>query len=337
VSAGSLRTTISGLANGQTYVVSVAARNAAGVGPRTASAPFVPNPALSAPTDVVARASPNGSVSISWHGITRTIHGAVRFTVTAGGQTVAQTSGTQAVANGLTVGQSYRFTVAATDGSATKSASSGPVIPYKPAAAPGGLTPTPGKSQIALSWTAPALNGGKLVGYVVSGGGADRTVSATSTTITGLTTGTTYTFSVHAVTQDPNGSGTKVTGAAASVSAKAIAPPVVTINDWKIPDNNTLVLHVTVDDGGADATCAVTFLGFPAWSGGCANGQDTITVTINTGDDTNVPVTVTGTNAAGKGPTATVLVSTSGSGGNSGSSLPPGRVQRKRRWIYATG
>ena len=76
--------------------------------------------------------------------------------------------------------------------------------------APTGLTATPGNSQVALSWGAPASGGAAISGYrIFEGtrpGGEDRTpvngslVTTTSYTVTGLTNGTTYYFRVIAVT-----------------------------------------------------------------------------------------------------------------------------------------
>ena len=78
---------------------------------------------------------------------------------------------------------------------------------------PSGLTATPGNAQVSLSWTAPASNGGSpITSYDVyegtSSGGENYSAtpaciatgaSATSCTVTGLTNGTTYYFTVEAV------------------------------------------------------------------------------------------------------------------------------------------
>jgi predicted phage tail protein len=77
--------------------------------------------------------------------------------------------------------------------------------------APTGLTPTPGNTSVALSWTAPGSDGGSaILGYNVyegtSPGGESATpvngtvpVSGTSATVTDLTNGTLYYFTVKAV------------------------------------------------------------------------------------------------------------------------------------------
>jgi len=83
-------------------------------------------------------------------------------------------------------------------------------VPVTVPGAPTGLTATAGNSQVTLSWTAPASDGGSHVsGYLIyqgtSPGGETGNpvngslVTATSNTVTGLTNGTTYYFRVTAV------------------------------------------------------------------------------------------------------------------------------------------
>ena len=101
------------------------------------------------------------------------------------------------------------------------------------AGAPTGLSGAPGNVLVALTWTAPASDGGDAISdYTIeysSTGGAvwswfnDGVSTATSATVTGLTNGTAYLFRVSTV----NASGTS------SVSATALATPFVvhTAND----------------------------------------------------------------------------------------------------------
>jgi hypothetical protein len=123
-----------------------------------------------------------------------------------------------------------------------------PVSPYKrvdtsliPAVtspgAPTVLTATAGNAQVALSWAAPASNGGALItDYAVqfsdNGGStwntfADGTSTATSATVTGLSNGTAYTFRVAAVNSAGTGS------YSGTVSDTPVAP-VIAPSLWKV-------------------------------------------------------------------------------------------------------
>ena len=128
---------------------------------------------------------------------------------------------TSCTVTGLTNGTAYTFTVTATNaiGTGPASAPTAPATPSTIPGAPTGVTATSfANTQSVVSWTAPASNGGApITNYTVtsSPGGKTCTTSTTSCTVTGLTNGTSYTFTVTAT----NGSGT---GPASSASAAAI-------------------------------------------------------------------------------------------------------------------
>lgn len=138
---------------------------------------------------------------------------------------------TSATVTGLTNGTAYGFVVSAVNAIGTGAASSEVTsTPAAAAAAPAqvtGLTATPGVSQVALSWTAPANNGAAITDYVVkyrtpAGSGtfvtfADGTSAATTTTVTGLTGGTAYGFTVAAI--NSAGTGTASSEATATPTA----------------------------------------------------------------------------------------------------------------------
>ena len=130
---------------------------------------------------------------------------------------------------GLTNGSNYNIRVAAINTRGTGSYVTGTSAPVAAVTVPGGpptgLTLTPGDTQIALSWTAPADNGGSaLTGYSVqysSNGGSSFTgwthnSTSTSATITGLTNGQSYQVRVAAINNQ--GTGSYVTGTATPVA-----------------------------------------------------------------------------------------------------------------------
>ena len=117
---------------------------------------------------------------------------------------------TTATVSGLTAGTSYTFTVQAANasGSGPSSSQSNSVTPTAPTApsTPTNISVSPATSQALVSWTAPNSNGSPITGYTVTPylGSAAQTPfpvnsgSATSADVTGLTNGTTYTFTVKA-------------------------------------------------------------------------------------------------------------------------------------------
>jgi len=166
----------------------------------------------------------------------------------------APVSATSYAVTGLTNGTRYYFKVAAVNdakrqGSDSGEASATPVSASASASAttstskgsgtaasgapggPTGLTATAGDARVSLSWTAPASDGGSpLARYQVylgttpsnpgtpdlSASAPVKSVTGTSTIVTGLTNGTTYYFVVTAVNTD---------GTMSSASGEASAEP----------------------------------------------------------------------------------------------------------------
>lgn len=123
----------------------------------------------------------------------------------------AATTDATASISGLTNGTSYVFRVAATNafgrGDYTPASSSG--IPVGPPQSPQSLAAAAGNSQVSLTWSAPASNGGAaitdyVVEYSANGGSSwiafnDGTSTSTAASVTGLTNGAPYVFRVAAV------------------------------------------------------------------------------------------------------------------------------------------
>jgi cytochrome b involved in lipid metabolism len=170
--------------------------------------------APSAPTGLVATPG-NGQVSLAWAATT----GATSYNVLRGGTQVGTSATNSYTATGLTNSISYSFTVQAVNAGGTSAASAAatatPVAPVVIPSAPTGLVATPGSTQVTLSWTATA---GATSYIVLKAGVQAATPSTNSQVVTGLTNGTTYSFTVQAV----NSAG--ASGPSAAATATPVAP-----------------------------------------------------------------------------------------------------------------
>jgi hypothetical protein len=169
----------------------------------------------SAPTGVSGVAG-DGQVVVSWAAPASTGGSPITgYTVTAtpGGGTCVTTGALSCTVSGLTNGTAYTFTVVATNAVAT-GAPSAPSSPVTPATVPGvasGVSGVAGDGQVVVSWAAPASTGGSpITGYTVTatpGGASCSTTGALSCTVSGLTNGTGYTFTVTATNAVGTGPG----------------------------------------------------------------------------------------------------------------------------------
>ncbi len=180
----------------------------------------------------VAGAGGNGQVVVSWNAPVYNRGSAITaYTVTAspGGQTCSWSIGAlSCTVTGLTNGTSYTFTVTATNSDGTSSASTASVA-VTPVAVPDAATGVAGVSgdgQVVVSWLAPVSNGGSTItAYAVTASPGGQTcawsIGALSCTITGLTNGVAYTFTVTA---------TNAVGAGiASAPSSSVTPVAATI------------------------------------------------------------------------------------------------------------
>ena len=219
--------TVTGLTDGTAYTFTVKDVNANGTGTASAASNSV-----TAETLPLAPTAPSGtpglqSVTVAFTAPSTTNSGAISsYTVTAtdttnagnGGQT-ASGSASPITVTGLTVGDTYTFTVTATgvDGTGPASVASAGVIPSNVPDAPAAPSATPGDQLAVVSWTAPFAEYSPITGYTVTDGVGDgcTTTGATTCTVTGLTDGTAYTFTVTATNADGTGS---ASGASAPVT-----------------------------------------------------------------------------------------------------------------------
>ena len=201
-------TTVTGLANGTTYYFKVAAVNGVGEGPASAEVSATPAAMPGAPAGLTATAG-NAQVTLSWTapasngGLPVTGYHLYAGTTAdfSGKSPLATLTGTVVTVAGLANGTTYYFKVAAINRVGEGPGTDTEAVPVTTPGAPTGLTATPGDSQVTLSWTAPASDGGAPISeYIVyqgtSPGGetsaavSGSPVTATSTTVTGLVNGT---------------------------------------------------------------------------------------------------------------------------------------------------
>jgi len=303
--------TVTGLTNGTAYTFTVTATNGLGTGPASGpSAPATPSTIPGAPTGVTATSFGNARSVVSWTAPASNGGAPITsYTVTsAPGAKTCTTSSTSCAVTGLTNGTAYTFTVTATNGSGTGPASS-PSAPATPSSVPGaptGVTGTNnGANQSVVSWTAPVSNGGTpITSYTVTSSGGQTCTTAngstTTCTVTGLTNGTSYTFTVTAT----NAVGTGPASVPSAPIVPATTPGAPTAVSATTHDNaqSTVSWTAPASDGGTPIT-GYTVTSSP---GGltCTTGSTTCTVTGLT-NGTSYTFTVTATNAVGTGPAST--------------------------------
>jgi Concanavalin A-like lectin/glucanases superfamily/Fibronectin type III domain len=304
--------TVTGLGNGTAYTFTVTATNSVGAGAASApSSAVTPVTVPGAPTGLTALAG-NAQAAVSWTAPVGSGGSAITgYTVTAtpGGQTASVNgSTTTATVTGLTNATAYTFTVAATNavGAGPASAASSSVTPTTtPAvpAAPAGTMAWAGNQQVTVSWTAPSSAGGSPVtGYTVTASPGGRTASAgataTSATVTGLTNGTAYTFTVTATNavgtsaaSAPSGSVTPVAAPGAPTGVMAVAGNAQAAVTWTAP----------VPNGGGPVT-GYTVTASPGGQTASAGGTTTSATVTGLTNGTAYAFTVTATTSAGTGP-----------------------------------
>ena len=234
----------------------------------------------------------NGGATITSYTITAT-------PVSGGSAVTASGSTTPITVTGLTNGTSYTFSATATNSVGTSSASSASstIIPVTVPGAPTGLSGVSGNTQAVISFAAPTSNGGAtitsytLTATPVSGGSAvTASGSTTPITVTGLTNGTSYTFSATA---------TNSVGTSSSSSASSAVTPILPVAITTQPINLTVAQGYPASfTVAASGTVPLTY----QWSknGVAISGATSATYTIAavaTTDAGNYTVTIT--NAAG--------------------------------------
>ncbi len=300
---------VSGLSNGTAYTFTVIATNSAGnSGPSTASNALTPAAVPSAPRDVSASGG-NSEATISWTVPVSDGGSAITgYTVTAqpGGATCTASgaSATSCVVHGLTNGTAYTFSVTATNLAGTSAASpaSNSVVPVTVPDVPTNVNVTDGNSQVTVSWTPPASDGGDSTPptYTVTSepGGQTCTATGTSCVVSGLQNGTAYTFIVTAgntagsgATSTPSKAATPMSPASTPTNVTATGGNGMTTVSWAPPSS----------DGGAAIT---TYTATAEPGGQSCTTTTTSCVITGLSNGTVYTFMVKAVNAAGPGPAA---------------------------------
>jgi len=236
--------TVTGLSNGTSYTFTVTATNSAGTGfasaasnnvtPKASQTITFNNPgAQNFGVTPTLSATASSGLSVSFTSSTTGV-----CTITTGGALTFVTAGTCSISADQAGNVSYL--AAAT---VTQSFSVGAVVPGAPAIG----TATAGNNQAAVSFTAPASNGGAAItSYTVTSnpGGITASGSASPITVTGLSNGTAYTFTVRA----SNSAGTGAASAASNSATPIISVPVAA----------SLTVTVAYASGAATITPTIT-------------------------------------------------------------------------------
>ncbi len=213
-----------GLTNGTTYyfVVKTIVGASESVNSNEMNAtPQVPAPGAPVLLSAVAG---DGYVNITWNTVPGSTGYKIYASTTSGSYTLPADTVAGGVSStdveGLVNGTTYCFVVKATNPGGDSAASNEiSAVPQSVPGAPTNVTAVAGNGEATVSFTAPADNGGSpITGYVVTSDPDNITATgiATTITVTGLTNGTAYTFSVQA----SNGVGYGM----ASAASNAVTP-----------------------------------------------------------------------------------------------------------------
>jgi titin len=214
-----------------------------------------------------------------------------QYTVTSSDGNTGTGTASPITVTGLTNGTPYSFTVTATNiagtGPASLASNSVTPAPIAPGAPTIG-TATAGNAQATVSFTAPADDGGSAItSYTVTSNpdGKIGTGASSPITVTGLTNGISYSFTVTATNGVPLTSSASRASNTVTPSGGSTPPPTTTA-----PGAPTIG---TATAGNAQATVSFTA---PASDGGSAITLYTATSSPGglTGTGTASPITVTG-------------------------------------------
>ena len=329
--------TVSGLTCGTSYTFTVDAYDAAGNHSVASGSLNVSTGACvgdtaapSVPTGLHTTAITLTTVALAWTASTDNV-AVTGYTRYADGASQGTAAGTTGTVTGLTCGTSYAFTVDAFDAAGNHSPRSAVVnattnacpdisAPSVPTALHS--TTTTGTS-IALAWTASTDSVG-VVGYTIYRGGVSvGTGAATIATVTGLTCGTSYAFTVDAYDAAGNHS-----SASAALNASTSPCPDTTAPSVPAGLHTTALTTTSVTIAWNTSADNVGVTGYTTYRGGASAGTSAGTSFTITGlaCGTSYAFSVDAYDAAGNhsAKSATLSASTGACGDTTAPSVPTG-------------
>ena len=283
--------TVSGLTSNTVYTFTVTATNSGGTSvasvPSTlvttvSGSPTIGTATISSATVVsVTFTAPSGNGTIT------------SYTVTSSpGDFIGIRSSSPITVSGLTTNTIYTFTVTATNSGGTSASSSASTQVTMISGAPTiGTATVLDASSVSVAFTAPTGNG-TITGYTVTSipGGLTGAGTSSPITVLGLTSNTSYTFTVTAT----NSSGTSVPSfPSTSVTTRTIAP---TIGTATVSSYTDIIVYFTPPSGGNG-----TITGYTVTSslGDTATGSSSPIMVSGLTSNTAYTFTVTATNSGG--------------------------------------
>ena len=317
--------TLSSLTNGTAYTVKVYSSNEFGLSTTSDNGTSTPYAAPAQVTGLAISQNAEGGLGLTWNAVSGTSESPVSgyrvFQGTTPGTLaqVAQQAGTSLSLTGLTLGNTYYFQVAAYGpiSQGVSSTETSKVAIGKPAALTMGTTGF-GDRSIILNWTAVTASAGRPVDNVIVKQGATTVATlganVTTYTVSALTAGTSYGFSVYA--NNILGAGTEGTTTQTAVTVPA-APTLYGENPsaatcW--PSGNFSCQgngSITVAWTPVSSTTSAPVAGYRVFQGGTQVYQG-----AGTSSSGNLTYTVTGLT---NGTNYTLSVAAYGSGGQGSS------------------